>query len=404
MTTRIETLRFPNRDGITLVGKLERPPQPRAFVVFAHCFTCTKNLSAVRTISRALQSRGLAVLRFDFAGLGESEGEFAQTNFSSNISDLEAAADYLAEHYEAPTLLVGHSLGGAAAIQAACRVESVRAVATIGAPYRPSHVRHLLEGALEELEQSGSAEVRIGGRPFRVKRQFLEDLENHSPYETLRDLRKALLILHSPQDQVVSIENAAAIYKAAFHPKSFVSLDGADHLLSNKADAQYAGEMIACWAQRYLPSSSASDSEGLPKPRKTVMASLGDKGLSTEVQIRQHRLTADEPEKAGGEDRGATPHELLSAGLGACTAMTLQLYARRKSWPLESVHVHLDAHPQDSSDRSGGYLFERLLELKGALSPEQRQRLLQIAEKCPVHKTLTGDIEIHTSLFEDDSD
>lgn len=401
-----QKIEFQNAEGDKLAARLELPAdqRPYAYALFAHCFTCNKNLAAVRNISRALNMKGIAVLRFDFTGLGESEGDFADTDFSSNVEDLVYAARYLEEQHEAPRLLVGHSLGGAAVICAAHELPSVQAVATIGAPYSPRHVSHLLKEEIEEIEEEGVSEVSIGGRPFTVKKHFLEDIREQNLEPKLQKLGRALLILHSPQDLTVEIENAARMYHAARHPKSYISLDGADHLLSAKEDSRYAGEVIASWVSRYVP---RPKKEAL-KVEKEVAVRLGEgEGFTTDVMVRRHGLTADEPESVGGNDYGPSPYELVTAGLGACTAMTLQMYARRKKWPLQEVRVHLDHfkdHAEDCENledpKSKIDHFSRIIELEGDLDEQQRQKLLEIANKCPVHRTLHNPVKILTELRE----
>lgn len=386
-----------------LAARLELPvnQHPHSYALFAHCFTCSKNLSAVRNISTALHQSGVAVLRFDFTGLGESEGDFVDTNFSSNVEDLVAAASYLADNYEAPSLLIGHSLGGAAVLCAATELPEVKAVATIGAPFDPEHVSHLLGDSIEEIEENGVAVVNIGGRPFTVKKQFLEDIRSNKISEKIKNLKKALLIMHSPQDRTVNIDNAARLYTTARHPKSFISLDGADHLLGDKMDAQYVGDTIASWVKRYLALPAQEKLRG----DKTVAARLGDKGFTTEIMVRHHSITADEPVSIGGNDFGPSPYELLTSGLGACTAMTLQMYARRKKWDLKEVKVHL-AHFKDyasdmadtENSKSKIDHFELKLELEGELDEKQRARLLEIANKCPVHRTLHQEVAIRVEL------
>ncbi|MBR9922903.1 MAG: alpha/beta fold hydrolase [Bacteroidetes bacterium] len=397
---------FTNKNGYELSAKLELPVDqlPHTFAIFAHCFTCNKNLSAVRNISRALNMEGIAVLRFDFTGLGESEGDFADTNFTSNIQDLMAAAEFLSEEYMAPAIMIGHSLGGAAAICAGSHLESVKAIATVGSPAAPEHVSHLLGEDVSEIEEEGAATVNISGRSFKVKKQFLEDIREQNLDEQLKNMRKAILFMHSPQDEVVSIENAATLYERAFHPKSFISLDGADHLLSDKEDSQYVGQMIGSWAKRYID---------LPKKeklnaKKQVAVRLGEKGFTTEVMVRKHHLTADEPESVGGNDFGPTPYELVAAGLGACTAMTLQMYARRKKWDLREVTVHLD-HYKDYTDdfqnpddkKSQIDHFDRTIIVEGELDKKQKDRLLEIADRCPVHRTLHQDVKVLTEIKEE---
>lgn len=394
---------FPNASGNMLSGRLEMPVdgKPHAFAIFAHCFTCTKNLTAIRNIAKSMSLMGIAVLRFDFTGLGQSEGEFADAGFSSDVSDISSAAKFLEQEYQPPVLAIGHSLGGTAVLMAAHSLPSVGAVATIGSPCDPAHVRHLLLDDLETIEREGSAMVNIGGRPFPLKKSFLTDLEKYSPKQTVNQLDKALLLLHSPQDTVVSIENAAAIYQAAHHPKSFISLDGADHLLSKPADSLHVGELIACWVKRYIP---------FPEPepittRQRVAVRIGPDSLTTEIKAGVHALLADEPTKVGGLNLGPTPYDLVIAGLGACTAMTLRLYADRKKWPLTDVLVHLNhekIHEHDSENPNKEALLDHIwreIELEGDLTEEQRRRLLEIAEKCPVHKTLHRRVNIISSLL-----
>ncbi len=394
---------FTNANGAGLSASLEMPlgGKPIAYAIFAHCFTCSKNLSAVVNISRALNLRKIAVLRFDFTGLGDSEGDFSDTNFSSNIQDLQSAYDFLSTDYEAPKIIIGHSLGGAAVLAAAGSMESVRAVVTVGAPADPPHVKNLFKESIEEIKQTGEATVSIGGRPFKVKEQFLHDLEQNDLADMLSGLNKALLILHSPQDQIVGVENARKIYEGARHPKSFVTLDGADHLLSNKADSLYVGDIISSWATRYLD----LPGEARLNTDRQVVVRTGDDGFTTEVKAGRHSFLADEPSSVGGKDLGPTPYDLLIASLGACTSMTLRMYADRKGWPLEEVRVHLDhgkVHEQDcencENENAKIDQIEREIELFGDLNDEQRQKLLEIADKCPVHRTLHGEIRVITKL------
>ncbi|MCM2356951.1 MAG: alpha/beta fold hydrolase [Geobacteraceae bacterium] len=400
---------FPNARGEQLAARLELPgdERPVAYALFAHCFTCSKDLTAAVRIARALSSRRIAVLRFDFTGLGESEGEFAATTFSSEVSDLVAAARFLEREYEAPRLLIGHSLGGAAVLAAAAEIPATAAVATIAAPYRPADVRRLLGETAEQIEEHGQATVRIGGREFTIRKSLLHDLEAQRPAETLRTLKAALLVMHSPSDRVVGIDNAADIYRAALHPKSFVSLDPADHLLSDPQDSRYAGEIIATWAGRYLALPEAPAPSRVPPEviDNRVTARTGAEGFRTEMFANGFPLVADEPVEYGGGNEGPSPYEYLLAALGACTGMTIQMYARRKGWPLEEAVVRLSHHKThaedcrdcDEKDRRID-TFERELELRGELDEEQRQRLLEIAGKCPVHRTLTGEVRIETAL------
>ena len=396
-------LQFPNAEGEILSARLEMPidKKPMAFALFAHCFTCSKNLMAVTNISRALTSKGIAVLRFDFTGLGESEGDFADTNFSSNVQDLVLAAHHLKAEYEAPSILVGHSLGGAAVLIAASQLNSVEAVATVGAPADPVHVKHLFQSSLEEIESSGKAKVSLSGRPFTIKKQFIDDLEAYEQSQAIKKLKKPLLILHSPQDEIVDISNAEKIYTSAMHPKSYISLDGADHLLTKKEDAAYVGEVIASWATRYV---AISAGHGLATDHQVVVRNEKDRGLLTEILANGHYLIADEPGSIGGTDLGGTPYDLLVAALGSCTAITIRMYANHKKIDLQEVKVHLTREKRHAADAevldesSKIEFIDLALELTGDLTEEQRQRILEIAHKCPVHRTLTQGLTVNHIL------
>jgi len=395
---------FPNNRGATLAGILTIPAgRPVAFALFAHCFTCSKDIKAAGNIARALNEQGIAVLRFDFTGLGQSEGEFADTNFSSNVVDLLAAVSYLESEHEAPSILVGHSLGGTAVLQAAAQVPSAVAVATIGSPFDPSHVLHLLSGSAAALEEHGEAEVNLGGRPFLMKQQFVEDLGNQDLHATVASLRKALLVMHAPLDDIVEIDNASELFRAAKHPKSFISLDNADHLLSSEADSRYVGRTLAAWASRYLPSAAASPAQRT-QPGE-VVARTPAEGFRTDVQAGLHALTADEPVSVGGSNLGPTPYDFLSAALATCTSMTLQMYARHKKLPLESATVrvmHDKIHAEDCEDCESGSgkidEFRRTIALEGELTDAQRKRMLEIADRCPVHRSLHGEIKVRSKL------
>lgn len=402
-----ERLTFTGSEGHELAARLELPTdgRPRAWALFAHCFTCTKNIRAAVHLTRALSAEGIGVLRFDFTGLGESEGDFADTSFSSNVQDLVAAARYMERELAAPQLLVGHSLGGAAVIHAAGRLDSVRAVATIGAPAEPSHVLAHIESSREEIERDGVAEVSIGGRPFTVKRHFLEDLESQSMADAVDGLDAALLILHASTDGVVGVDNAARLYEMARHPKSFISLDGADHLLAESRDSEYAGRVLAAWASRYVDlREPEADAEEL-RAGDRVATRTGPEGFRTDVAVRGHSLVADEPVSVGGDDAGPTPYDLLVAGLGACTSMTLQMYARRKEWPLEEARVrlrHKKIHREDEDECAADGdarldVVDREVELVGELDDEQRERLMEIADRCPVHRTLEAGVRVETT-------
>lgn len=391
-------IHFNNSRGHKLAARLEIPGNgpTRAWAVFAHCFTCNKNLKAVHNICQAMNSEGIAVLRFDFTGLGESEGDFVETDFSSNVADIEAACEFMEKEHGPVSLLIGHSLGGAAVLFAAARISSVKAVATIGAPASPEHVQHLFANGIEEMQEKGQAQVSIGGRPFTISHDFLKDIRSKDAETLLAELRKPLLVMHSPQDSTVGIANAERIYKAARHPKSYVSLDGADHLLSQRADSVYAGKVIAAWAQRYL---------GIEEPvpltsQHTATVRLRGKGFTSDVVAQGHAMLADEPVESGGNAFGPSPFGFLAAGLGACTAMTINMYVGRKDWPMEGVTVHVDHAKVDDEQAERGKtdLFTRTVELKGQLTDDQRKRILDIADKCPVHRTLTSISRIETNL------
>lgn len=402
-------INFPNAQGTKLSARIDLPAdrKPVHFALFAHCFTCSKDLHAVRNISRALTGAGFGVMRFDFTGLGHSEGEFSETNFSSNVADLHAAMAYLKAEHIAPALLIGHSLGGAAAIVAGAEADSIKAVATIGAPGDVGHIKMLFQGDLEKIKADGHAEVSIGGRPFIIAKDFLDDLEKRDLSGILGDLRKPILIAHSPQDAVVGIANAAALFHAARHPKSFLSLDGADHLLSDRNDSNYAGRMIAEWSRRYLPMEQPEEELQSEMP---VVVHIANEKYTTQVLANGHHLTSDEPESVGGNNYGPSPYDLLSAALGACTAMTMKMYAERKKWDLQEAFVHLKhgkIHAEDCEscvEGSTGKIdrFERMVELHGDLDETQRKRLLEIADKCPVHRTLHETVEVVTWLKKED--
>jgi len=408
MTARSEKFSFKGAQGDELAGRLDRPAgRPRAYALFAHCFTCSKDIFAATRIAEALAERGIAVLRFDFTGLGHSDGEFANTNFSSNVEDLIAAAEALEKSHAAPKLLIGHSLGGAAVLAAAGKLDSVQAVATIGAPADPGHVAHVFQDKREEIEEKGEAEVKIVGRSFRIRKQFLDDIEGHRLAEAIGALKRPLLIFHAPLDNIVGIDNASEIFKAAKHPKSFVSLDDADHILSERADAVYVGEVLSAWATRYL--GDLAETTGRPKAEegKVIVMETREGRFTQAISAGGHALSADEPESFGGLGSAPGPYDFLLAGLGACTSMTLRLYAERKEWPLERATVELEhdrMHAKDCKEceTKDGKVdrIRRKIVLEGDLDDDQRRRMLEIADKCPVHRTLTSEIRIESELQE----
>lgn len=404
---RIEKVTFEGGAG-KLAARLDLPEgRPKAYALFAHCFTCSKDVFAASRIAGGLAALGIATLRFDFTGLGASDGEFENTNFSSNIDDLLRAVDWLRDNREAPRILIGHSLGGAAVLAAAGRVAEIEAVATIGAPFDPNHVSHHFADQLGEIEESGEAQVKIGGRPFKVKKQFLKDIEGHDQEERIKNLKKPLLIFHAPLDKTVGVDNAGHIFAAARHPKSFVSLDDADHLLSRREDAAYVAQVIVAWAKRYVLGLKDAELKGPFKPASdaVIVADTGDSPYTQLINAGGHELLADEPLDHGGDNLGADPYGLLLSGLGACTAMTLRMYADRKKIALEHIAVrlrHRKIHAEDCEDcqtKDGKLdLIEREIALTGDLDDATKARLLEIADKCPVHRTLHGEVKVRTKL------
>ncbi len=405
---QFQKITFRNSKGQQLAARLDLPAdeKPIAYAIFAHCFTCTKNLKAVVNINRALANEGIAGLRFDFTGLGESEGDFAETNLSTNVDDIVAAAQYLEAHFEAPKILIGHSFGGAAVIRAAAQIPSCVAVATIAAPAETAGIASSLGSTRDIIERQGEAQVILGGKTFTITRQFVHDLERTQMRESIAKLGRALLILHSPADEVVPIENAYQIFEAAKHPKSFVSLHDADHLLSRLEDSLYVGSVLAAWSQKYLGSLLPKGSEAA-LPDNRVVVRTGKVGYQTEILANGHHLLADEPIAVGGSGTGPNPYDYLLAALGSCTSMTLRMYADRKDLPLDSVTVrliHKKVHADDCQDcevkGSKVDRIEREIELQGELDEAQRIRFLEIADMCPVHRTLQSKIMIQSRLKE----
>lgn len=401
-----ERFEFSGHDGAQLSARLDLPDGPHvATALFAHCFTCGKDIPAARRISARLAALGIAILRFDFTGLGHSGGEFSNTSFTSNVDDLISAHAMLADRGMEPSLIIGHSLGGAAVLKAAAALDSIKAVVTIGAPFDPGHVVHNFETAIPEIEAKGAAEVRLGGRPFKIGRGFLEDVAATDITTSVANLNAALLVLHAPRDTIVGIENAGEIFSAAKHPKSFVTLDGADHLVTAATDAEYVANLIATWSERYLDIHRPAPPPGAPEGVLRV-TEADPKGFLTDITSGEgHHLVADEPLAYGGTNKGLSPYGMLSAGLGACTSMTIRMYARRKGWPLEQVSVdvnHDKVHAQDAETGIGDKIdtWRRRISLKGKLDQDQRARLLEIADKCPVHRTLERSSKVITELVE----
>ncbi|MFT6646554.1 alpha/beta fold hydrolase [Pseudophaeobacter arcticus] len=404
-----ERITFPGHSGEPLSARLDLPAGPvLATALFAHCFTCSKDIPAARRIAGRLASMGIAVLRFDFTGLGHSDGEFANTTFSSNVADLIAAAQYLAGRDMSPSLLIGHSLGGAAVLRARAGIATIKGVVTLGAPFDPGHVSHHFDAALPEIRSKGRAEVCLGGRPFVIGRDFVEDIQAEVLTPAIQELNAALLVMHAPRDDTVSVENAAAIFTTAKHPKSFVTLDEADHLISKARDAEYAAEVIAAWAGRYIDLTPPAPPPGAPEGVLRI-TEADPTGFLQDIQSGpHHHAHADEPLAYGGTNRGMSPYGFVSAGLGACTSMTIRMYARRKGWPLESVSVdisHDKVHAQDVLPSGPAKIdqFIRTIRICGPLSEDQRDKLLEIADKCPVHRTLEHNSKVLTTLEEEHS-
>ncbi len=397
---------FMGFQGHRLDARLEFPAEkPSAYGLFAHCFTCSKHYIAASRISHYLAEHGIAILRFDFTGLGNSEGDFANTNFSSNIEDLKRAVAFLRDHYQAPNILIGHSLGGSAVLAVAGQIPEIRLVATIAAPSDPEYIKEHLAPAIPHVEREGQVEVMLAGRRFQIQKQLLDDISSHNLRKAIRNLNAALLIFHSPGDTTVSIDNAHRIYKFADHPKSFLSLDQADHLLTRRSDAGYIAHVISAWVSHKLPKAEPVDAVQPIPTDKVIVTETGEGRFVQRVEMGPHTITADEPNSVGGEDRGASPYDLLLASLGTCTTMTLRMYAEHKKLPLEQVkatltHEKIDVRDcEDCETESGRVDFiERTIELVGELTEAQRRRMLEIAERCPVHRSLLGEVKIVTRL------
>ncbi len=399
-----QDIEIENKQGFTLSGVIEWPPngEVHAYAVFAHCFTCGKNSHASTRISRILASRGIAVVRFDFTGIGESEGQFANTNFTTNVEDLLSFIDYLSEHNMTPELLIGHSFGGAAVLAAASQRDAIKAVVTIGAPAQPEHVAHLLPDNLDDLAADETVEVQLGPCKYKFKKQFLLDIEKQNTDKMLFGLEQAVLICHSPDDEIVDISNAEKIFSALHHPKSFLSLDGMKHLIINKENARYIAGVIEEWASRYL-SPIVIPQDEMKDP--DVIAVLSEENYTTMIRSGKHAMIADEPLEVGGQNQGPSPYQYVSAGLAACTAMTLRMYTDRKGWAVGKIEVRVDHEKKHITDSEGTDTlkknkvdhFLRTIHVEKDITEEQKKRILEIANKCPVHRTLTSEILIPTS-------
>lgn len=406
---RSSKFEFPNGAGSgMLAGRLDEPEgegETKAYALFAHCFTCSKDVLAAGRIANGLALRGIAVLRFDFTGLGGSGGDFANTNFSSNLADLTAAADYLRATRRAPDILIGHSLGGAAVLAVAADIPEVKVVATIGAPSDPGHVRNLFKDKAAEIEETGSARVQLAGRSFTIQRQFLDDIAQHALHDKIANMHKPLLVFHAPLDQTVGIENASAIFGAARHPKSFISLDTADHLLSKENDARYVADVICAWASRYLGlSQAASDRDSAPAdaPNGVMVREAGTGHYTQRVTARSHTMLADEPVARGGQDKGPSPHEFILAGLGVCASITMRIYAERKGWMLGKFSVGLDLSRRPAAEGSSEGkidVIEKVISVEGDTTEEQRAKLIEIADKCPMHRLLMSQGKVIETRF-----
>lgn len=401
-------LKIENNKGYKLNAFLELPAnqKPNYYAIFAHCFTCSSSLGAVKHVSRALTNHGFGVVRFDFTGLGRSEGEFAESHFSANVEDLLAVNGFMADNYEAPSLLIGHSLGGAAVLAAASKLDKIKAVATIGAPATVGHVKHLFSHNIDSLKEGQLSQVNIGGRPFNINPEFVADFDKTDLPKIVKDLRKPLLIMHAPFDKIVGVNNAEMLYHNAHHPKSFVTLDDADHLLSNPKDSVYVGNVIGTWVQRYFPE---KEHKMLTTEGEQLVAHLNllEDNFTTTIQTANHHFIADEPASIGGDDFGPSPYDFLSAGLAACTVMTLKMYAQRKNWDLQEVYAYITYSKKHSDDLNlqvdEPTRFDHLqkrLKFVGNLDDKQKQRLKEIASRCPVHRTLQSDVIIDTALID----
>lgn len=405
MATITDRVSFKARDGKSIAGRLDRPLGPiRCFALYAHCFTCTKDILSATRICRFLAENGIATLRFDFRGLGDSEGDFSQTTFTDNVEDILSAYDFMQREYKIPEILIGHSLGGTTALVAASKLKEIKAVVTINSPCHPIHVKRHFVDVEDEILWSGAGDVMIQGRPFKLQREFFDDLEKQDMKEVFKNLDAALLVLHSPNDETVNVKNANYIFSMARHPKSFIALDGVDHLITKEPDARYVAQVIHAWASRYA---LLYNDKKMPNIEGQVMVlESGEGKFREEIYMGVHKMIADEPPSVeGGQGSGPSPYDILLASLGACTAMTMRMYADYKKLPAYHARVnltHRKIHGEDCADcehKEGRIdIIDREIVLEGDLSAAQRQSLLEIAEKCPIHRTLLGEVKIKSYL------
>ena len=399
-----EKVSFEGSLGQTISGRLEHPVgRFGGWAIFAHCFTCSKQSRAAVALSRELAQHGIGVLRFDFTGIGESEGEFADTDFSSNVADIHAAAAWMAGQGRPVSLLLGHSLGGTASIVAASGIGTLKALVTIAAPAEAAHVISQFGDGGERAEAEGSAEVKLGGRPFTITKALLEDLRKAQVGQSISRLRLPLLILHAPGDKEVSVDHATALFMEARHPKSFVSLDDATHFLDRDEDTDFAASVIAGWAERYV-TPDADEGDDFKGDGVLVRETQGVGPYQNEVLTRGFRQIIDEPRRLGGSDTGPDPYSMLSAALGGCTSITLRMYADRKGWPVDHISVAVDhkrEHADDCTDCGEADkvdTFTRAVSIEGAVDDDQLARLLEIADRCPVHRTLESGSRVRSAI------
>ena len=394
---------FENASGLQLAAIVDLPILPiKYFALYAHCFSCGKDILVAARIARSLAAKGIAVMRFDFTGIGSSEGSFEESNFTNNCLDIVAATEYMRQHYQAPRLLIGHSLGGTAMLNAAEHIPEAAAIVSIAAPASPDHVLSHFESEVDKLEKQEKVDIELANKTLTISRDFVADLKQHSLLEKISQLRKALLIFHSPIDNIVSINEASKIFVAAKHPKSFISLDKADHLITEKKDIEYIAEAINAWALRYIDADIAE----VPKiDSGEVLVGEGNNNFLREVASDDHAWFSDEPIAVGGDNLGPDPYEQLLSSLGTCTSMTLRMYVNHKGWQVDDIQVelkHSRQHIQDCEQPDKKLckieLIEKLITITGQLDEKQLKRLTEVADRCPVHKTLLGEIKIQSNF------